>query len=389
MEKRAVTLCFVFIISLCLSAGVSALSSKKIKAKSLVFPSGIRKQKKRKEIILGFSAPLTRGIKELGKDLSLGIELAFNNINKSGGLRGYFLKLIVKDDHYDPEVSFKNISYFLKKTSIFFGLFGSKTLEILPSEVVDQSLILFPVSGSFRGSKSESMFFYRPTVKREVEVLVDHAIKGKHREKVAIFYEDSSWGRDGFRFAKRRLARYGKKPVVVEKYSRNTVNVAEQAARIVKAMPEVLICIGHSRSVYSLIKSSVNGGLQNCAFLGTSESVLAQKRLEEARGINLVTSSVVPSPWKSKLKIVKNYRSVIRKVGRDFSPFSLEGFIMATLFINALKKIKGPINKEKIKKRLESMKKINLMGLRLGFKNRAFSDSVWINLGQDKAWEKV
>src|SRR4029077_3267051 len=54
------------------------------------------------EIRLGISAPFTGSAKELGIQMKLGIQTAFNLINESGGIHGRQLKLVAADDGYEP-----------------------------------------------------------------------------------------------------------------------------------------------------------------------------------------------------------------------------------------------------------------------------------------------
>jgi ABC-type branched-subunit amino acid transport system substrate-binding protein len=54
------------------------------------------------EIRLGISAPFTGSAKELGNQMKVGIETAFNLINDSGGIHGRQLRLVAADDGYEP-----------------------------------------------------------------------------------------------------------------------------------------------------------------------------------------------------------------------------------------------------------------------------------------------
>ena len=54
------------------------------------------------EIRLGISAPFTGSAKELGNQMKLGIETAFNLMNEAGGMHGRQIKLVAADDGYEP-----------------------------------------------------------------------------------------------------------------------------------------------------------------------------------------------------------------------------------------------------------------------------------------------
>src|SRR5215212_10186049 len=53
-------------------------------------------------LLLGQSAPFTGTNQALGVGMKQGIELAFEEQNAAGGIRGRQLKLVLRDDGYDP-----------------------------------------------------------------------------------------------------------------------------------------------------------------------------------------------------------------------------------------------------------------------------------------------
>ena len=56
-------------------------------------------------LLIGQSAPISGTNQELGTEMKLGIDLAFNERNAAGGIRGRKLKLEFRDDAYQPELA--------------------------------------------------------------------------------------------------------------------------------------------------------------------------------------------------------------------------------------------------------------------------------------------
>lgn len=54
------------------------------------------------DLKIGMSTALFGSLKEVGRDMCLGFETYFDKINREGGINGHQLKLIVKDDGYEP-----------------------------------------------------------------------------------------------------------------------------------------------------------------------------------------------------------------------------------------------------------------------------------------------
>jgi ABC-type branched-subunit amino acid transport system substrate-binding protein len=55
-----------------------------------------------KEIVLGQFAALSGPAAELGKRMQVGIEACFRAVNAAGGVHGRTLRLVSRDDGYEP-----------------------------------------------------------------------------------------------------------------------------------------------------------------------------------------------------------------------------------------------------------------------------------------------
>ena len=66
----------------------------------------------------------------------------------------------------------------------------------------------------------------------------------------------------------------------------------------------------------------------------------------------------------------------------------LEAYIATSILIDTLEKIDGPITKEKILEKLESLKNYPFKGLTLTFnpERRDLAHSIWLETGDDTDW---
>jgi len=357
---------------------------------------GIQVKNNRKEIVMGTTAPLSGSLYKLGNDLTKGAGIVFNEINRNNRVHDHFIKYIIRDDEYEQAGIKKNLKTIFKDTSILMGTFSSDSLYAIPDNQFNDLLVLFPDAGAskFRNPKYHSLFFYRPSTKQEVEALICYAVNVLFKRKLAIFYEDSYWGIDGMKAAKASIDALGKEKaecVAVGSYVRNTVDVHEAIEKIADKSPEAVICISHYRPTYSFIKHMLNKGRQKTRFLGTSETALIQNYLKKSRGVDLISSAIVPNPWRSKLPIAKNYRAAMKRYlpNLKLSTTSFEGYINANLFIKTLERVTPPITKEKIVQSLEGLKDFDLDGIKLTFdkKTRSLSKSVWMNETRYADWK--
>jgi len=76
------------------------------------------------EIRLGISAPFSGAAKELGQNMKLGIDAAFNVANENGGIHGRQLRLVVADDRYEPTRTAETMKQLYDQDRVF-GIVGN------------------------------------------------------------------------------------------------------------------------------------------------------------------------------------------------------------------------------------------------------------------------
>ena len=71
------------------------------------------------EILIGQTAALTGVAKGLGINMRLGVLAAFKEVNAAGGVHGRTLRLVSKDDGYEPEQTITNIHELIENEKVF------------------------------------------------------------------------------------------------------------------------------------------------------------------------------------------------------------------------------------------------------------------------------
>ena len=111
---------------------------------SAFFLTGCKKEKT--EITIGFSGPLTGGASVYGLAVLHSAELAVEEINAAGGVNGYKLKLLSRDDAHDPtKVSTNYASLVEEGMQISLGCVTTKPcLEFAKLSAADKLFFLTP-----------------------------------------------------------------------------------------------------------------------------------------------------------------------------------------------------------------------------------------------------
>ena len=130
------------------------------------------------EIRFGISAPFSGAAKELGNQMRLGIETAFNLANDAGGIGGRQAKLVVADDGYEPTRTADTMKQLFDKQQVFgfVGNVGTPTAVVALPYALDHHALFF---GAFTGADllrrdppDRYVFNYRASYAEETDAVV-------------------------------------------------------------------------------------------------------------------------------------------------------------------------------------------------------------------------
>ncbi len=343
-------------------------------------------------VLVGATLPLYRE----GKIIKRGINAAFRSINQAGGVNGRYLRLRSLDDQKQKQKAIENIKFLRKATPFLLTPFSVGVVEDSRSFAQEKGLfILGPDenTSSLYSAQYPHVYHTKPSMAQELDALVRYIVHDLKKEKIAIFYVSNSYGKQGLDDARVVLNRYGVKPVIEVSYISPSINIHPAVKEIAKVHPEVVICLSRRHATYNFIVECINKGLVRTEFLGTSYLLPVQKLLKKARGINLMTTSVVPNPLQSTLPIVKDYRRDFKRYYPHdvLSVMSLAGYINAAIFGELARTVDGRPTLENMVKATEKLDKYKFKGLILDFnaETRTILSNLWISTGYGKKWIEV
>ena len=100
-------------------------------------------------------------------------------------------------------------------------------------------------------------------------------------------------------------------------------------------------------------ESGLHALFLNVSFVGSTP--LAQKLGDKVD--NVIVTQVVPHPFKSQLKIVREYRKDLQAMDDSIPPTfgGLEGYVATRIFLKAMKTVPGALTKETLVDSLEAL----------------------------------
>jgi ABC-type branched-subunit amino acid transport system substrate-binding protein len=320
-------------------------------------------------ITFGQAAVLDGPASALGQGMRAGIQAAFDEINARGGVHGRKLKLISRDDGYEPDRAIVETKKLIEEDKVFalIGPVGTPTsaaAQPIATAAKVPFIGAFTGAGFLRNPKLDNVINVRASYGAETEAWVKHLTEDLKIKKIAIFYQDDAFGRAGLDGVKAAMGKRGLELAGEATYERNTVAVKTALLTLKRAEPEAVVMVGAYKPCAEFIrlarKLEFNPVFVNISFVGAS--ALAKELGPDGKGV--VVSQVVPFPWDTSLKVVADYQAAI-KAAPDF--VSLEGYLVGRLAIAALDKMGAQPTREGLIRIIKDTGKFDIGGLTMTF----------------------
>jgi len=299
-------------------------------------------------ILFGQVAALEGPSAALGQSMRQGLVAAFSEINSKGGINGRKLRLVSRNDGYDPDRSVVETVKLIYEDKVFalIGAVGTPTaMATAPIAAANDVPFLGPVSGAdfLKGPEFQNVVNMRARYSAEAEALIKYLVEDLHQTRIGIFYQDDAFGRDVLTGVKAALDRRGMELTAEGTFERNTRAVGAAFRVIKRAEPEAVITVGTYGPCAEFIKLSHRSGF-NPSFAAVSfvgGTALAKELGREGAGI--IVSQVVPFPWDPRLKLIAEYQAAQKALDPSHTPDfqSLEGYIVGRVVGRALE-LAGP-----------------------------------------------
>ncbi len=349
-------------------------------------------------IILGSTLALSKSIATMGSAVKAGLSLKENLINKLGGINGQQIEIIFEDDAYTPDIALHNVKKFIEEyhTSTIITPIGTPTLEACLDMIKKHEILaLFPITGAsiFRDKNLKNIINYRASYTQEVRAMIKYITSQSSAKRFAFFYQNDAYGLGPLEAAKITLSKMGLTDWVDIPYTRNEFNIESAVAKIKETKPDAIALFSTGVATSELIRRLGSENLTTKVLFTISFAAdNAFKSFARSKGVNIIFAHVVPNPEESDIPLVKEYREGIKKTGALTSTFSLESYIAMSIFAHAAEKISksnNKITKENMITALESIKDLDLDGIKLNFdpESRELSQTVWLDTGASE-WLK-
>lgn len=297
-------------------------------------------------IILGQSAAFSGPAAQLGIQFYQGAKVYFDQVNAQGGVGRRLIEIRKLDDGYEPDRCVENTRTLIgDDVFALFGYIGTPTsLAALPLATKAKIPFIAPFTGAMglREPFNRYAFHVRASYNDETALIV-RQLTHLGLKKIAVFYQNDSYGKAGLDGATLALAAQGLQPVAKATVERNSVDVDAAVKTIVAAAPDAVIQVSAYKSCAAFIraarKAGYGGTFYNVSFVGTQ--ALADELGKDGAGV--VVTLVVPSPYNAARPLAREFVEAVKKAGGEaranFS--SMEGYLAAKVLVEGLRRARS------------------------------------------------
>ncbi len=163
------------------------------------------------EVWVGITTPLS-GPAALWGATGQGAKAWADYINDQGGVHGRKIRVILKDDGYNPARAMANLTEMKGKVFAVVALLGTAVVNACKDFFPENKIPLVDAYGDIRiwakypKDKLRYVFVSYPDYEDEAEYLADQAIKKFGAKKLAVFYQNDDYGKMGLQGVKNTIA---------------------------------------------------------------------------------------------------------------------------------------------------------------------------------------
>lgn len=337
-------------------------------------------------IVIGQTGVFTGPVAEPALQYRAGAQFHFDEVNAKGGIAGRKIKLVSYDDKFDPKLAAENTKKLLEEDKVFalFGYIGTGAIVASMPQITSHRI---PVIGALSGAdglrdpKMNLIFHTRASYGAETDKMVEQ-LNSTGVKSIAVVYQDDPFGKAGLKSAQGAFVRQNLKPAIEVPIDMGKLDaVASTAALVSKNHPGAIIMITAGKASTAFIREYLKTG-ERPQFFGVS--VLSAKALladlgTDAHGI--VIAQVVPSPLRGSFSISKEFIAMAKKANsKDTTYNSLEGYISAKVFVEAVRRAGKDLSREKLITALETMNNYDLGGFVIDYSGGKRIGSTFVDL---------
>ena len=307
--------------------------------------------------------PLSGPIASYGIPLLAGMQAALNAANEAGGIKGRKFKLIYEDNKFNPQATVAIARKLVTRDEIFaFAvLMGTPATTAAMEYVLGEAKV--PIINPYAGAAEwynpprENFYGVQVPLEAQAKVVGRWAAKDGHKKIVVVYLTLAANERmaNEFTQAAKRVNPNMTFELIGTKIG--TADFGPMALEIASKKPDAVAMFLTQGETVGLAKELrlQNVQTQLYSYAGLVINSLIDLAGPAVEGMKAVSYTVPPS---LDTQAVREYRAALAKVAPDEKPdyLSLNSYAMMKIFIEAVRRINGPINRQALILSMENLR---------------------------------
>lgn len=335
---------------------------------------------------LSIPLPLTGGQAKFGEMEKKSYEIALEEINSKGGIKGKKVVLTFEDSQGKPEISRAIAEKLIdvKKQPVIFGDYSSscsKAIAAVANERKTPYLVVTGADDSITQQNYKYVFRMNPSNAYYATGLISFFKEIVKPKSIAILYESSDFGTSGAEDMVKQAEKMGMKVLVKEKYEKGAVDFKPILSKVKAAGPDVIYMVSYVMDASLLMKQIKELRIDAKLFAGGAAGFAIPEFIDNAKdAAEYVVTATLWSP-QAKYKGAKEYAAEYKKKYGDYPSYhGAEAYSALYIIKDVLERAKS-MKPEDIREAMKATKLETAFGPikfedKEGYQNQNFMDTL-------------
>jgi branched-chain amino acid transport system substrate-binding protein len=291
-------------------------------------------------IMMGVSGPLTGPNAQYGAQWKQGFDLALDEVNGAGGIKGRPLAYVFEDSQSDPRQSVAVAQKFVadKKIVVELGDFASPASMAASPIYQKAKLVQFGFTNSHPDFTKGGDYMWSNSVSQadEQPLSAAYAVKRLGLKRIAVLHLNTDWGRTSKDIFVKAAKEYGAEVVAVEGYIPDEKDFRSTLVRVRDAKPDGLMLVSYYSDAALIARQVKQAGLK--LPMVAASSVYSPKLLElggdAVEGMYTASRYFPDDPRPLVRKFVTAFKAKYNKEPDAFNAYAYDTVILMGQVMN-------------------------------------------------------
>lgn len=334
----------------------------------------------------GMPLPLTGDQAKFGEMEKRSYEIAAEEINARGGIKGKKIAFTFEDSQGKPEISRAIAEKLIdvKKQPVIFGEYSSscsKAIAAVANERKTPYLVVTGADDSITQQNYKYVFRMNPSNAYYAGGLISFLKTVVQPISIAILYESSDFGTSGAEDMQRQAGKLGMKVLAKEKYEKGAVDFRPILSKVKAVRPDVIYMVSYVMDASLLMKQIKELRVDAKLFAGGAAGFAIPEFIDNAKdAAEYVVTATLWSP-QVKYKGAKEYAEKYKKKYGDYPSYHGAEAYSALYIIKAVLERSKSMKPEDIRTAMKATKMETAFGPikfddKEGYQNQNFMDTL-------------